>query len=977
MDVNYNAYNNEKTGKSIEELIQSSMSTIQNEADNDVYIDENGVVHNENEALKANVQYNQSAMIAGINPKQKVDVVDLSSKFSNDSTLTKKDLTNHIKSLIGLKVSSKDKKALLNFIKTSKRVGKKDVFIPKHIVNSSMYNKSNLAERNTSIKNIVDLIKNSVLIDVEPNSKKNTKPNVDNYLRFYVPIKINNEIYTVRITAENNAQNNLFNILSADVYDLIIDKKMTTSRPSTKGNIIKSSSNNNITDSENNFNPNQITIEEMLKGVTGADGKIYFQSENVGSSPNLQAIFNPNKTYYQSAYNEASALFDKFGQSEEELTNMILADVKNTILENNLSEEEFNLVGVKLYGSFSTGKNNNNSDIDFLVEYSGSMREDDAFNMFADLKLKIPDKNGKNIKVDINPIKADVSGTIDDYIEKNKNFVKTYYQGDSHKIYQLSRKDGNNVNVEYYDNSDIEEVKPLNIRNLKFKNVQNVKEIKKTDIKNAVFGTKEKILIQNKKSKINAVLTLNNLKKIISSVFSSDKQNTHARLEKEIISNVETIFENAIPILKHNELKNENLYDTQIIHRFALPVKIGGNNFLTMITVKERKDFKEMAIDEFAIYDLNSKITYKKMFDRSSMSEDLKKSGQSRSQTSNISMTDILDFVNSNLDKYKVTLNQEGIQSNKNNIKVSFENVRKNLYTILDNASSFDTKTKGYKIDIKQTDEKRNGKKPTNVINKLMKKGNIKLNQSAIKRNNKYLANIELLINNARKTNDVIANTKSSEKPHVKNYHNFDVNVLLGDVVYTVRLQTEEWLSDKEIDGVKTFHLYNIYERKKTSRLVAKDNMGSSPLEVNDSVNENENIVNLNVNNHEVQILNQEGKNNEDDIDYTERIFNKINIENKEQFDDFVDNFSSEQTRASITFEYKPLNEPKAIIELFENADKSSFLHEMAHLFLQDIINASKTNDEAKRELDRINDFLGHTQGEYTRQEHEKLVGWV
>lgn len=46
---------------------------------------------------------------------------------------------------------------------------------------------------------------------------------------------------------------------------------------------------------------------------------------------NSQSIFNPNKTYYQSAYNEASALFDKFGQSEEELTNMILADVKNNI----------------------------------------------------------------------------------------------------------------------------------------------------------------------------------------------------------------------------------------------------------------------------------------------------------------------------------------------------------------------------------------------------------------------------------------------------------------------------------------------------------------------------------------------------------------------------------------------------------------------------------------------------------------------
>lgn len=34
--------------------------------------------------------------------------------------------------------------------------------------------------------------------------------------------------------------------------------------------------------------------------------------------------------------------------------------------------------------------------------------------------------------------------------------------------------------------------------------------------------------------------------------------------------------------------------------------------------------------------------------------------------------------------------------------------------------------------------------------------------------------------------------------------------------------------------------------------------MGSSPLEVNDSVNVNENIVNLNVNNNEVWTLNQE-----------------------------------------------------------------------------------------------------------------------
>ncbi len=50
-------------------------------------------------------------------------------------------------------------------------------------------------------------------------------------------------------------------------------------------------------------------------------------------------------------------------------------------------------------------------------------------------------------------------------------------------------------------------------------------------------------------------------------------------------------------ILKHAELKKEVLYDCQIIHRFAIPLKIGGLEFLTMITVKERTDSKDTIID--------------------------------------------------------------------------------------------------------------------------------------------------------------------------------------------------------------------------------------------------------------------------------------------------------------------------------------------------------------------------------------------
>lgn len=49
------------------------------------------------------------------------------------------------------------------------------------------------------------------------------------------------------------------------------------------------------------------------------------------------------------------------------------------------------------------------------------------------------------------------------------------------------------------------------------------------------------------------------------------------------------------------------LSDTQIIHIFAVHIKIGGLFLLAMITVKERLDYKEVMIDEFSLYDLYSK----------------------------------------------------------------------------------------------------------------------------------------------------------------------------------------------------------------------------------------------------------------------------------------------------------------------------------------------------------------------------------
>ena len=182
---------------------------------------------------------------------------------------------------------------------------------------------------------------------------------------------------------------------------------------------------------------------------------------------------------------------------------------------------------------------------------------------------------------------------------------------------KLKRKDGKTVDVSFYNNFDIDEVEILDIKQLKFEG-KKTKDITKSDIRDVVFKGEEKLYLQNNKSKIVAGLSKKHLNKIISTVFTKDTEGKYGYLKKEIVSNVDTIFYAAIPILKHAEIKKPLLFDTQIIHRLALPLKIGGLVFFVMITVKERIDFKDIQIDEFAIYDLYSEAKNKNSLDSSS-----------------------------------------------------------------------------------------------------------------------------------------------------------------------------------------------------------------------------------------------------------------------------------------------------------------------------------------------------------------------
>ena len=216
---------------------------------------------------------------------------------------------------------------------------------------------------------------------------------------------------------------------------------------------------------------------------------------------------------------------------------------------------------------------------------------------------------------------------------------------------KLKRQDGKIVDVTYYNNADIDNVEILDIKKLKFEGIK-TKDIKKFQIHQEVLKGEEKILLQNNRSKMIASLSKRHLNKIISTVFTRDIESRHAYLKKELISNVDLIFYSAIPILKHPELKKQALYHNQIVHRFALPLKIGGFAFFAMVTVKERIDNKEMSIEEFSIYDLYSEVQEnEKSLDSSSKVSS--RTFLSHYQVITYSINDLIKFVNLNVMKYQ------------------------------------------------------------------------------------------------------------------------------------------------------------------------------------------------------------------------------------------------------------------------------------------------------------------------------------
>lgn len=104
------------------------------------------------------------------------------------------------------------------------------------------------------------------------------------------------------------------------------------------------------------------------------------------------------------------------GMTAREIEQMVSYYVQTKIIDYDLDAKIENVV---LSGSRCRGIEKKGSDLDVVVSYEGSIREDDLFNILHEEKFEIA-----GVEVDINPITEDKIGSLAEYLESADQYLK-------------------------------------------------------------------------------------------------------------------------------------------------------------------------------------------------------------------------------------------------------------------------------------------------------------------------------------------------------------------------------------------------------------------------------------------------------------------------------------------------------------------------------------------------------------------------
>lgn len=250
-----------------------------------------GIVPNASDA--ENGMYGQPITNLDLDLDKEVDVLDLDAMGNALKGKSPKEVLAYIKEISdGVQVPTADFKAMVGLPKNIDAYGQKHIIFSK-----SNQQRKNIVARNKVLTNFFKVIFATRVVEISPNKKikeenltktQKRKNEVSRFYRLFVPVKMNGQLYTLLLTAEDFNKNVEIDAQEVSLYE-ISAKKIEDNRPSATLNV-------------QGTLPSKISIREVLQGVKDVDGNPYINSDGSGNF----AVYN------QTAYHGSPHKFDKF-----------------------------------------------------------------------------------------------------------------------------------------------------------------------------------------------------------------------------------------------------------------------------------------------------------------------------------------------------------------------------------------------------------------------------------------------------------------------------------------------------------------------------------------------------------------------------------------------------------------------------------------------------------------------------------------
>ena len=188
-----------------------------------------------------------------------------------------------------------------------------DIYGIKHIPYGTQKGKKSANKKRRVVEDIANILQHSVLIDSSPNNKigrsksgmnanqrksQNRKNAIVNYHNLLSAIRINGNYYAVRLVAEEKQGHLTVDPRTVYLYDIIMQKSSTTSRPTQSGN------SQAVGQMTSNTAFDTISIKDILNGVKDGKGVLYVDNNGNGNYY--------TQTYNQSAWHGSPYDFDEF-----------------------------------------------------------------------------------------------------------------------------------------------------------------------------------------------------------------------------------------------------------------------------------------------------------------------------------------------------------------------------------------------------------------------------------------------------------------------------------------------------------------------------------------------------------------------------------------------------------------------------------------------------------------------------------------